>query len=501
MKALLRIEDLVLLILLQVYSAQTEQITLIVPNDPVAAQVGENVLLPCQLSPNVSAVQLEVKWLKRDDSQLIHTYVNGADLEGKHSPGYRGRTRLFKEELGTGNVSLQLSNVKVSDKGIYECYVVSSTWFTDSQINLKVTGLGSSPRITLLGRQDSDVSLLCESEGWFPKPELHWRNVKDADLTGRAVLTEKQGTGGLFTLQSALQISQREADGIICLIRQGEEKRILQTRVHISGEFFTLVSSSWKSFSVFFIVFLVLVGLCIPVAVYYSRKKINETVELAKRDLKTECDDLRKQIKDTGHLLKSEWEKLQENSVAVTLDPDTAHCCLTVSEDGKRVRNEMTEQDVPDNKQRFDEYYFVLGREGFTSGRHYWEVDVGDRDSWKLGVTYESAERKGHFDLNPSEGYWVIQLRSGGVLCALNVPLLKNLQKVGVYLDYEEGKVSFYRVEDYFHIHTFTDKFSGKLYPFFDPGTGGMDLVILSTIKDGSNNSAQPKADHASIPV
>ncbi|MGH0132273.1 UNVERIFIED_CONTAM: hypothetical protein FKN15_033914 [Acipenser sinensis] len=150
---------------------------------------------------------------------------------------------------------------------------------------------------------------------------------------------------------------------------------------------------------------------------------------------------------------------------------------------------------------RFDEYYFVLGREGFTSGRHYWEVDVGDRDSWKLGVTCESAERKGQFDLNPSVGYWVIHLRSGGVLCALNVPLLKNLQKVGVYLDYEEGKVSFYRVEDYFHIYTFTDKFSKKLYPFFDPGTGGMDLVILSTIKDGSNDSAQPKADPTTIPV
>ncbi|MGH0135572.1 UNVERIFIED_CONTAM: hypothetical protein FKN15_025710 [Acipenser sinensis] len=77
--------------------------------------------------------------------------------------------------------------------------------------------------------------MLCESEGWFHKPELHWRNVKDADLTGRAVLTEKQGTDGLFTLQSALQLSQQEADGIICLIRQGE-KRILQTRVYISGQ-------------------------------------------------------------------------------------------------------------------------------------------------------------------------------------------------------------------------------------------------------------------------
>ncbi|RXM92855.1 Butyrophilin subfamily 3 member A2 [Acipenser ruthenus] len=214
----------------------TQDYSLQVPKEPLVAHVEKSILLPCHLSPTISAEGLEVRWLKVGDDYPVHEYANGADLEGKQSPGYRGRTRLFKEELGTGNVSLQLSNVRVSDEGKYQCYVLSSEWFTESAVNLMVTGLGSSPRITLLGWQDSDVSLLCESEGWFPKPELHWRNVKDADLTGRAVLTEKQGTDGLFTLQSALQISQREADGIICLIRQGEEKRILQTRVHISGK-------------------------------------------------------------------------------------------------------------------------------------------------------------------------------------------------------------------------------------------------------------------------
>ncbi|XP_041092668.1 butyrophilin subfamily 1 member A1-like [Polyodon spathula] len=441
MKALLRIEDLIL-ILLQVYSAQTE-FSVQVPKEPLVAHVEKSILLPCHLSPAVSAEGLEVRWVKVGDEHPVHAYAKGADLEGKQSPGYRGRTHLFKEELGTGNVSLQLSSVRVSDEGSYQCYVLSSSWFSESTMNLMVTGQGSSPRITLLGLQGGGVSLLCESEGWFPKPKLQWRNVKDADLTGRAVLTEKQGTDGLFTLLSSLQISQQEADGIICLVRHGEEKRILQTRVHITGEFFTLVSSSWKSLSVFFIVFLILVGLCIPVAVYYNRKKMKETVELANSNL------------------EAEWDKLQINSAAVILDPETAHRCLIVSEDGKRVRNEMEEQNVPDNKQRFDEHQFVLGREGFTSGSHYWEVEVGDRHSWKLGVTCESAERKGRFDLNPSEGYWVIQLRSGGGLCAFNVSLLKNPKKVGVYLDCEAG---------------------------------GKDLVIVSTVKDGSNN-VQPKAD------
>ncbi|MGH0177724.1 UNVERIFIED_CONTAM: hypothetical protein FKN15_075207 [Acipenser sinensis] len=103
-------------------------------------------------------------------------------------------------------------------------------------MKLKVSALGRSPRFSLAGRLDSDVTLQCDSEGWFPKPDLQWRNVKGADLTGRAVLTEKPGADGLFTLQSALQISEQEADGVICLIRHGKERRVLQTRIHIDGQ-------------------------------------------------------------------------------------------------------------------------------------------------------------------------------------------------------------------------------------------------------------------------
>ncbi|MGH0189418.1 UNVERIFIED_CONTAM: hypothetical protein FKN15_035487 [Acipenser sinensis] len=158
--------------------------------------------------------------------------------------------------------------------------------------------------------------------------------------------------------------------------------------------------------------------------------------------------------------------------VAVTLDPDTAHCRLTVSEDGKRVRNDCNDKNVPNTEQRFDHYPFVLGREGFTSGRHYWEVEVGKRDDWKLGVASESAKRKGVFNLSPKEGYWVLQLMFGHDLSALTDPEtpLKVLPplKVGVHLDYEEGKLSFYRVEDRGVIYTFLGKFSGKLFPLFD---------------------------------
>ncbi|MGH0177118.1 UNVERIFIED_CONTAM: hypothetical protein FKN15_074152 [Acipenser sinensis] len=465
-KCLLRSEG-ILLLLLQVYSAYADKFKVEVPVEPVSAHVGSSVLLPCRISTGVSAVGMEVRWVK-NGSETVHVYVSGADLEGRQSPGFKGRTHLDKEALGAGNVSLQLNNVRVSDEGSYQCYVVSESWFTDSTMKLKVSAVGSSPRFTVAGRLDSDVTLQCDSEGWFPKPELQWRNVKGADLTERAVLTEKPGADGLFNLQSALQISEQEADEITCLISHGEEKRVLETRIHIGGEFFTLVDPSWKGLSVFFIVCLVLFALCISAAVYYYRKR-----EATK-----------------------ESERQNLVAVAVTLDPDTAHCRLTVSEDRKRVSNDCNDKNVPKTEQRFDHHPFVLGREGFTSGRRYWEVEVGKRDNWKLGVASDFAKRNGVFNLSPKEGYWVLQLMFGHDLSALTDPVtpLKVLPplKVGVHLDYEEGKLSFYRVEDRGVIYTFLGKFSGKLFPLFFPGDEGEELVILNKDtknKDQSDNS------------
>ncbi|MGH0177725.1 UNVERIFIED_CONTAM: hypothetical protein FKN15_075208, partial [Acipenser sinensis] len=186
-----------------------------------------------------------------------------------------------------------------------------------------------------------------------------------------------------------------------------------------------------------------------------------------------------------------------------TLDPDTAHRCLTVSEDEKRVRDDNNDKNVTDTEQRFDHHHFVLGREGYTSGRHYWEVEVGKRDNWKVGVASESAKRKGNFDLSPKEGYWVLQLKFGHDLSALTDPetplKVPPPQKVGVHLDYEEGKLSFYRVEDRGVIYTFLEKFSGKLFPLFFPGHYGEELVILN--KDQSEKSDSSKAEPNSIPV
>ncbi|CAM2101788.1 unnamed protein product [Caretta caretta] len=94
-------------------------------------------------------------------------------------------------------------------------------------------------------------------------------------------------------------------------------------------------------------------------------------------------------------------ERLRKFKVNVTLDPNTAHPELVLSEDQKSVRRGDTWQDLPNNPERFDTELCVLGCEGVTSGRHCWEVEVGDGQYWAVEVARESVRRKGWINYNP----------------------------------------------------------------------------------------------------
>ncbi|CAL8395326.1 unnamed protein product [Arctogadus glacialis] len=174
-------------------------------------------------------------------------------------------------------------------------------------------------------------------------------------------------------------------------------------------------------------------------------------------------------------LRDAELKRVQQYEVDVTLDPDTANPSLILSEDGKQVHDGGVEKRLPDNPKRFTRYRFVLTRQSFSSGRFYFEVQVKDKTAWWLGVARESIDRKGLLCRTPETGYWTLLYCQDGLVFrgnpSVRLPLRAELQKVGVFVDYDEGLVSFYDVEARVHLYSATGcTFSEPLYPFLAPG-------------------------------
>ncbi|XP_010728625.3 E3 ubiquitin-protein ligase TRIM21 [Larimichthys crocea] len=191
--------------------------------------------------------------------------------------------------------------------------------------------------------------------------------------------------------------------------------------------------------------------------------------------------------KETKKLFELELKRVQQYAVDVTLDPDTANPYLILSDDGKQVNPGEVKKHLPDNPERFALNPCVLGKQSFSLGRFYYEVQVKGKTEWDLGVATESINRKEDIPLSPGDGYWTIWLRRRNKYKALDdLPVSLSLrsrpQKVGVFVDYEEGVVSFYDVEAPALIYCYTDcSFTENIYPYFNPGLyeGGKNSAPL----------------------
>ncbi|XP_051718493.1 E3 ubiquitin-protein ligase TRIM39-like [Ctenopharyngodon idella] len=203
-----------------------------------------------------------------------------------------------------------------------------------------------------------------------------------------------------------------------------------------------------------------------------SLSDTHESVETLRKALIQLQETLNEKLNKTVEL-----KRIQQYAVDVTLDPDTSYSKLILSDDGKQVTYEDIKHELPDNQERFDTCCSVLAKEGFSSGRFYFEVQVKGKTEWDLGVVKESINRKGIIIAAPEAGYWTVVLRDGNQYKARESPsiplfLRERPQIVGVFVDYEEGLVSFHDVESRSLIYSFTGQsFTEKLFPYFSPGT------------------------------
>ncbi|XP_030000535.1 E3 ubiquitin-protein ligase TRIM21-like [Sphaeramia orbicularis] len=192
-------------------------------------------------------------------------------------------------------------------------------------------------------------------------------------------------------------------------------------------------------------------------------------------------------------LCDPDLKEMQKYAVDLTLDPDTANSHLIVSEDGKQVVHVDRRRFLPSKPERFDQVLNVLAKEGFSTGKFYYEVQVKDKTQWDLGVANQSINRKGDVRLSPKNGYWTIWLRKEREFTANAGPAVSfhvrgMPEKIGVFVDYEGGLVSFYDVDARAQIFSFSGcDFTEKLFPFFSPCTndGGKNAapLIITPVK------------------
>ncbi|XP_074872910.1 butyrophilin subfamily 3 member A2-like [Carettochelys insculpta] len=485
---------IIFLLGLHLHQLESVNFKVIGPSHPITAFVGENALLPCHLSPSVSAVEMEIRWLRLPVAEIVHLYCDGRDQPEKQSGGYRGRTELLRDGISQGSVSLRILNIKPADEGQYSCFFQSSTFHEDATLELKVAGLGSALHLSIDGYQDGGIRISCNVFGLYPEPEVQWRDNHGQLIAPSSVRTSQEANG-LFEAQASIIITEMCSRNLSCsvwnpLLNQGRKSTI-----YTADPFFPKVSPWVVAFCVILTAWSSLTLLAGFYFWKHSRKSKGVTsqshLERALEQVRSKVEKLWlgytwvwdeawcsgagpttcPYYRELRSILGLRWRRVRQYAVNVTLDPSTASPRLYVPEDGKSVKWNISQLEVPDNPERFDCETCVLGCEGITSGRHYWEAEMWKGRVWALRVANKSVRRKGLIRYSPEEGIWAVDQCGGQYRSCTNPEILLSLKviakKIGVYVDYEGGWVSFYDGVNGAPIYIFTTCFTETIFPFF----------------------------------
>uniref|UniRef100_A0A8C3GH57 Butyrophilin subfamily 1 member A1 n=1 Tax=Cairina moschata TaxID=8855 RepID=A0A8C3GH57_CAIMO len=365
------------------------------PEHPVTATVGQDVVLPCHLSPQRDARSLDVRWIRDHISETVHHYRNGEDLYREQMGAYAGRTELVRDGLSAGSLDLRITGLRPSDDGRYVCTV-----------------------------EDADD---------------YGETIVDLDVTGRCVLS------------CPLWIFSCPCWGIF---RSQEVPHLLPRGAAPGPE----------------------LGKACP-------------------GLSSAPDGLAPSVL----------------AVTVTLDLDTAHPRLVLSDDHRRVRFQSEQQQLPYSLDRFDSWCCVLGHEEFEEGRHCWLVEVeGKMDKyswWGVGVAWASVTRTGFYKMTPEAGIWAVRYQQGQ-LKSLTLPrtplsLSSIPTRIWVCLDCTQQQVSFINADNGIEIFKFTAaNFDKKpIRPWFLLWTEGIQLCMRDSNPHTTSTALGSSCDSPATPA
>uniref|UniRef100_A0A3Q3ML41 Ig-like domain-containing protein n=1 Tax=Labrus bergylta TaxID=56723 RepID=A0A3Q3ML41_9LABR len=197
---------------------------------PIVAIVGDDVILPCQLEPAVDAREMAVEWARPDlKPKYVFLWRDGTELQQDKHPMYKGRTSLSEEKLRCGDISLKLTEVKLSDSGAYRCIVPA----TKKEYVIKLTAGSVSLPTMSISKASSGVDLQCKSEGWYPEPEVLWLDG-EGNLLSAGSTEIIRGPNDLYTVSSRVTVERRHNNMFTCRVTQNNINQTRETLIHVS---------------------------------------------------------------------------------------------------------------------------------------------------------------------------------------------------------------------------------------------------------------------------
>ncbi|XP_014586323.3 putative butyrophilin-like protein 10 [Equus caballus] len=187
------------------------------PREPVLAKVGEDADLLCYLYPNINAEDMELRWYRDQPSPAVHVHRKGKDVPEEQMALYQGRTTFLKDGVAQGQASVRIHNVTTFDNGMFHCQFNNGTMSAEATLWLTVAGLGSEPRIQVQVDQDGVVRAECTSAGWYPEPQVEWRDFRGQMFHSETNVSVSPITG-LWAVTSSLTVPNKAVGGMACSI-------------------------------------------------------------------------------------------------------------------------------------------------------------------------------------------------------------------------------------------------------------------------------------------
>ncbi|XP_036386209.1 NACHT, LRR and PYD domains-containing protein 12-like isoform X2 [Megalops cyprinoides] len=257
---------LLLLLLQQTSVSRPEKFQVFGSADPVVAEVGEDVVLPCYLKPNISVEDMRVEWFRVDSSDYVHLYQEREIRNENQISSYRRRTALFPEELKQGNASLRLTRVQASDEGQYKCFIkFTQLQYDDAPVEVEIRG--TEPVISMEGHREWGIGLLCEAKRWDLQPELIWLDSEGHSLPAGPTETHRGSMDSLI-VRKRIVIQDRHTKRVTCRVQLQQRSLEKDTEFHITAEMFPLAPWEVALAVIFSLAAFALIGSCIY---YYYR--------------------------------------------------------------------------------------------------------------------------------------------------------------------------------------------------------------------------------------